>query len=353
MNPNQRSFASDNNAGVHPQIMRALAEANLGHAVGYGSDPWTAQMQRDFCQAFGREVSVYPVFNGTGANVTGLSAMLKPHQAVLCAAGSHLNLDECAAPERLLGNKLIPLPSPPDRGGKIAYQDVERWLQRPQTPHQALPRVLSLTQCTEWGALYSLQEMRALADLMHAHGGYLHVDGARIANAAAALGCDFRQLLVDTGVDLVAFGGTKNGLLCGEAVVILNSELAGHFDFLRKQGMQLFSKMRFLAVQLSAYLKDDFWRHNALWSQARAQELALAVSELDAITLVCPVETNAVFARIPQAWVAPLQELFFFYVLHDPECPPEQRTVRWMMSFDTQPEDIQRFAQALHRLSTG
>lgn len=337
-----RYLASDNNAGIHPTILEALAEANQGHAVGYGADGWTTRMEQAFAAAFGPEVQAYAVLTGTGANVLAVSALLeRPFDAVLCSRLAHLYVDECGAPERLLGAKLIPLAT---HDGKITVADLARELQPPDDEHRVQPKVVSITQPTETGVLYSLEEIRALADFAHAHGMRLHMDGARIANAVVALGTSFAEMVTDCGVDALSFGGTKNGLMCGEAVVFPRGG-ARQFKFLRKQGMQLLSKQRFLAVQLAAYLETGVWADNARQANQMARLLADALGELP-VESVFPVETNAVFVRLPPAWIAPLQQTCFFYIWNETEY-----IARWMTSFDTTAEDIHHFVQALKTLA--
>lgn len=332
-----RNLASDNNAGIDPQIFEALAAANQGHAVGYGDDPWTARLEQAFQAEFGPQAQAYPVLIGTAANVLSLAPLLKPYEAVLCARSSHLYVDECGAPERFLGCKLIPLP---DHWGKIQLADLPAALSL-RDVHRVQPRVLSITQPTEMGALYSLEEMAALADFAHRHEMLLHVDGARIANAAVALEVSFAQLLVETGVDVVSFGGTKNGLMCGEAVVFLKPDLAPDFGFYRKQAMQLSSKMRFLAVQLEAYLTQKIWQRNAQQANQMASYLAAQVQELG-LEIVAPVETNAVFVKLPAELIAPLQAHSYFYIWDE-----AQSVVRWMTAFDHTPADIDSFVEQL------
>lgn len=338
-----RYLASDNNAGVHPEIFQALADANRGHAVGYGADVWTERMEQAFAAAFGPEAKAYAVLTGTGANVLSLSALLdSPFAAVICSRMSHLYVDECGAPERLLGAKLIPVTA---HDGKLRVADLARELQPPDDEHRVQPRAVSLTQPTEVGTLYSLEEIRAIADFAHAHNMFLHMDGARVANAVVALDTSFAAMVTETGVDVLSFGGTKNGLLCGEAVVFPRGGLDKRFKFLRKQGMQLLSKQRFVAAQLEAYLHQGLWSSNARHANQMAHLLAESVSGLAGVEIAFPVETNAVFARLPRDLISPLQDICFFYVWDAADS-----TVRWMTAFDTQTEDITDFVQALKQL---
>lgn len=340
-----RFLASDNNAGVHPRILEAISQANQGHAVGYGDDDWTRRMEAAFTETFGPEARAFAVLTGTGANVLSLSAMLGPFDAVLCTEVSHLYVDECGAPERFLGVKLIPVKH---TDGKLKVADLARQLQPPDDEHRVQPKVVSITQPTELGTLYSLEEMREIVNFCRQHELYLHLDGARIANAAVALGVSFAELT--EGVDAISFGGTKNGLICGEAIVFRRPELAKRFKFLRKQGMQLLSKMRFVSAQLAAYLEQQIWSENARQANAMARLLAEQIADIPEVEVAFAVQTNAVFARLPQALIPPLQEACFFYVWRD-EPDSERPIVRWMTAFDTEPEDIHAFVQAIRQLT--
>jgi len=337
-----RSFASDNNSGVHPLVLTALCEANRGHAIGYGDDPWTKEATEAFRREFGPDAEVFFVFLGTAANVLALNALTRPHECVICAQSAHINVDECGAPERFLGSKLLSFPA---INGKLDVKDVESALHLLGNEHHAQPKTVSITQCTELGTLYQPREIRALADLAHANGMRLHMDGARIGNAAASLGQSLAQATRDLGVDVLSFGGTKNGMMYGEAVVFFRPELAAQFRYIRKQGMQLASKMRYVSAQFTAMLTNGLWRESAAQANSMAQLLARTVSSIPGVTVTRPVETNAVFARIPARAVHALQKRFFFYVWDPtPENTPE---VRWMCSFDTTEDDVNAFAQAL------
>lgn len=343
-----RSFASDNNAGVHPAVMAALEKANSGHAVAYGDDPWTRQAEDGFKRVFGPDTETFFVFLGTAANVLGLNALTRSYNSILCARSAHINVDECGAPERHLGAKLVAIPTP---DGKLRPHDLAPCLRDLGNEHHNQPRAVSITQCTELGTLYSLEEIRALAEAAHASGLYLHMDGARIANAAAALGSSLAGTSRDLGVDVLSFGGAKNGMMFGEAVVFFRPELARDFRYLRKQGMQLASKMRFIAAQFSAMLSDELWRANASRANAMALRLADAARKVPGVELTRAVESNAVFARMPAAAVPRLLERFFFYVWNNDD--PAWPEVRWMCSFDTTPEDIAAFAAALRDALAG
>jgi threonine aldolase len=330
----ERGFASDNYAGVLPQVLEAIAAANTGHAVSYGGDQWTARLEELFRAHFGDEARAAIVFNGTGANVVALQALTRPYEAAICASTAHLNVDECGAPERVAGLKLLTVDTP---DGKLTPELVAPRLARFGDEHAVQPRVVSITQSTELGTLYTPDEIAALAAQAHERGMLLHVDGARLANAAAALDVPLRAITTDVGADAVSFGGTKNGMLLGEAVVFLRAGLGGEVAFLRKQSMQLASKMRFLAAQFEALLAD--WRTPAAHANSMAARLAAAVSGIDGVQVTQRVQANAVFAVLPPAATAWLQERWRFYVWDE-----ATGEVRWMCSWDTTDDDVDAFA---------
>lgn len=334
-----RGFASDNFAGAHPRILEAIQAVNHGHAMAYGDDPVTARAREAFDRLFGRKVDTHFVFNGTAANVLSHMAFANPRGAVLCADVAHLYNDESTAPDRFLGMRLLPLAS---RDGKILPEALVETLGRGHGVHCVHPVALTLTQPTELGTLYTLDEIRELVATAHAHGLGVHVDGARIGCAVAATGLSLREMLLETGVDVVSFGGTKQGLLFGEAVVFLNPEFGRDFPFWQKLGMQLASKMRFVSAQFEALLEGDLWIENGRHANAMAQALHQAVKAR--VEVVYPVEANAVFARIPPELVEPLQRETFFW-------PWDELTgvVRWMCAFDTRPEDVTAFVALLAR----
>lgn len=338
-----RHFASDNNAPIHPDVLRAIEAANVGHVRAYGDDPWTKAMEERVREHFGTDALAFCVYGGTGANVLGLQALMKPHEAVLCAQGAHIDVDECGAPERYTGCKLVPIPTP---DGKLTPELVARRVRGVGDQHHVQPRVIAITQSTEVGTVYTPHEIRALADFAHTHGMFLHMDGARISNAAAALGVALRVITTDAGVDVLSFGGTKNGLMGAEAVVFTKGQHAAEFKFLRKQGMQLASKMRFVSTQIATLLTNDLWRKNAEHANAMARRLAEQATAVKGVRLAYPVQANGVFAVLPRAWIAPLQERSFFYVWDE-----DANVVRWMCSFDTTSEDVDRFASALRELA--
>ncbi|TMM00514.1 MAG: low specificity L-threonine aldolase [Actinobacteria bacterium] len=331
-----RGFGSDNHAGVLPEVLDAIAAANEGHAHAYGHDEWTARAEARFREHFGDQARAFLVFNGTAANVVGLRALLRPYEAVICAETAHLNVDECGAPEWNAGIKLLPVATP---DGKLTPQLVAPRLVRFGDEHAVQPRVLSITQATELGTVYTPDETAALADVAHEQGLLLHVDGARLANAAASLGLPLRALTTDVGVDALSFGGTKNGLLAGEAIVLLRAGLDGPMPFLRKQSMQLASKMRFVAAQFDALLDGDAWRRPAAHANAMSARLAAAVDGLPGLTITQPVQANAVFAILPSEVADRLRERFFFYTWDE-----GTGEVRWMCSWDTTAEDVDAFA---------
>jgi len=337
-----RSFASDNNAGIHPKVLRAISAANQGHVVGYGDDPYTETGVRKFKEHFGNDVEVFFVFNGTAANCLSLKALAESFHAVICAEGAHIYTDECGAPEKFTGCKLIPLPA---ADGKLTLESVRHAYHGIGDQHHVQPCVISLTQATEMGTVYKPREIRDLARFAHENEMFLHMDGARIANAAVSLGLTLREATRDLGVDVLSFGGTKNGAMGGEAVVFFNQELSRNFLYLRKQGMQLASKMRFISAQFEALLSDHLWQKNAEHANQMAELLEKEVSKISKVNIVYKVEANGVFAQIPRAAIAKLQKRYFFYVWNE-----EQSVVRWMCSFDTTEEDVREFAKFVREI---
>lgn len=343
-----RSFASDNNASVHPDVLKAIEAANRGHAVAYGDDPVTETALANFRRHFGEDVQVFIVFNGTAANCLSLKALTNSYDAVICCEGAHIYVDECGAPEKFTGCKLIPIPAP---YGKLTPEAVNRVCHGIGDQHHVQPRVISITQATEVGTVYSKEEVKALAGFAHEHEMFLHVDGARIANAAVSLGVSLREATRDLGVDVLSFGGTKNGALGAEAVVFFDQNLsfsrhpARYFRFLRKQGMQLASKMRFVSSQLDALLSHDLWKKNAAHSNSMAKLLEQELKKIPQVKIIYPVQANGVFVQIPRQAIAKIQERYFFYVWTE-----EESVVRWMCSFDTVEEDVQLFAAFVKKI---
>jgi threonine aldolase len=338
-----RGFASDNHAGAHPQVLEAIAAANRGHASAYGDDPHTAAAGELFREHFGPEAQSFLVFNGSGANVASLDALTRGHEAAICTDVAHMNVDECGAPERVAGAKLLTVAG---EHGKLAPDDVTRFEARRGDEHFPQPRLVSITEATELGTVYTADEVAAIAEAAHALGMLVHVDGSRLANAAASLEVPLRAITTDAGVDVVSFGGTKNGLMFGEAVVFLRPGLGEGFEFVRKQLGQLASKMRFVAAQFEALLRDQLWLRSAAHANAMAARLAAAVTEIDGVEIVHPVQANAVFARLQRAAIDALLESWPyehpFYVWDE-----RDDVVRWMCAWDTAPEDVDRFAAAI------
>lgn len=339
-----REFASDNYAGVHPDVLAAIAQANHGHVPGYGDDPYTAAAEAAFRRLLGDETRVFFAFNGTGANVIALASALRPYQAVICAASAHLNVDECGAFERFAGAKLITVAT---QNGKLTPGDVARNVKQLGNVHHVQAAAISISQSTEVGTVYTIDELTALGAVAREHNLFFHVDGARLANAAVALDVDLRAMLTATGVDAFTFGGTKNGLLFGEAIVFPKYHPALEaLPFTRKQGMQLASKMRFVAAQFSALLHDDLWRRSALHANAMARRLATRLREFEGVRIAYPVDANAVFAALAPQFIAPLQSERRFYVWDE-----AASIVRWMAAFDTREADVDDFAAAIARIT--
>lgn len=339
--PHAPCFASDNYAGVHPRIMAALAEANNGPAQAYGADELTLAARARFKDVLGDQAQAFFVFLGTAANVLALAAMTRPHHAVLCAVSAHINVDECGAPERHLGTKLMVVDTP---DGKLTPALLEPFLLHLGNEHHNQPRVVSITQATELGTIYTPGEISALADFAHANGMLLHMDGSRLGNAAAALGCGLKDITSGAGVDALSFGGTKNGLMFGEAVVFFRPELARDFPFIRKQGMQLCSKMRFIAAQFLALLDGELWRENAAQANAMARLLAEELADAPGVRITQSPQTNAVFAALAPQAIEGLQRRFAFYTWDH-----ERSVVRFMTSFATTEAEVRVFAQAVRQ----
>jgi threonine aldolase len=334
-----RSFASDNNAGVHPRVLQAIAAVNRGHVVGYGDDPYTEAAVSKLKRHFGSDTEVFIVFNGTAANCLSLKALTESYHAVICAEAAHIYTDECGAPEKFTGCKLIPIPT---ADGKLTVEAVRHAYHGVGDQHHVQPRVVSITQVTEMGTVYIPREVRDLARFAHERNMFLHMDGARIANAAVSLGLSLREATRDLGVDVLSFGGTKNGAMGAEAVVFFDKTFSRDFLYLRKQGMQLASKMRFVSAQLDALLSNDLWRKNAQHANRMAGLLQKELSKIPKVKIVYKVEANGVFAQIPRQAIAKLKKRYFFYVWDE-----ERSVVRWMCSFDTTKDDIIQFVQYL------
>src|SRR6478736_1159771 len=348
--PNIRGFASDNYSGIHPEVLAAIAAANDGHQIAYGEDDYTARLQQVFVQHFGEGVEAFPVFNGTGANVVGLQSMLPRWGAVIAASTAHINVDEAGAPERVAGIKLLPVPTD---DGKLTPELIDREAWGWGDEHRAQPLVVSLTQSTELGTLYTVDELKAIADHIHGLGMHLHMDGARLSNAAASLGLPLRAFTRDVGVDVLSYGGTKNGAMLGEAIVVLNPQASEGLKFLRKFDMQLSSKMRFVSAQLIALLEGDLWLRNASHSNAMAQRLragveaGIADGSIRGVGFTQATQSNGVFATLPDGIADQLRESFRFY-----DWDAAKNEVRWMCGFDTEESDVDAFVAELGRLTT-
>jgi threonine aldolase len=336
-----RGFASDNYAGIHPEVLTAMSAVNPGHQVAYGDDDETARLSELVRHEFGAQAQVFPVFNGTGANVVALSAICSRWEAVICAESAHINVDEGGAPEKVAGLKMHLIPT---ADGKLTPDLIDMQAWGFGDVHRAQPRAVSITQSTELGTVYRPEEIRALADHAHERGLALHLDGARIANAAASLGVGLREITTDVGVDVVSFGGTKNGAMIGEAIIVLSPEFAAAVPFLRKSNMQLSSKMRFVSAQLTALLTDDLWRRNGEHANAMARRLESRVRHIEGISLARPVEANALFPILPADVTERLQKRFRFYTWNQ-----HTGEVRWMCSWDTTEADVDEFADAIEQ----
>lgn len=328
-----RSFASDNNSGVHPAVMEALIQTNTDHAYGYGNDPWTEAADRLFKETFGEQCESYYVFNGTGSNIIALQLMTRPYNAILCAETAHIYVDECGGPVKSTGCPLMPIQT---SDGKLTLEGIRSRLHGFNDQHHSQPGVVYLSQCTELGTVYTVEELLAITNLAHSNGLYVHMDGARLANAAAYLGVSLKALTTDCGIDVLSFGGTKNGLMMGESVVILNPALLPEAKYIRKQSAQLASKMRYLACQFSVYLSHDLWLINAKHANAMAQKLYQGLKEIPGVVFTQKVESNALFLTMPLPLIQALQAKWFFYFWSE-----EKGELRLVTSFDTTEDDVE------------
>jgi threonine aldolase len=338
----RKSFGSDNHAGVHPEVMRAIVTANAGDAVAYGADPWTERAREKLIEVFGA-ADAHLVLNGSAANVLGLALMLERHQGVICADSAHIHTDECGAAERILGTKLITVPSP---DGKLTPESIgaQMWMRGDE--HRSQPGAVAITQSTEYGTCYSLDELAAVSEFCRSNDLPVFLDGARLANAAAHLGCSLADLAAHA--DVLSFGATKNGALGAEAVIVMRPEFTGAVEYLRKQHMQLASKMRFLAVQFLALLEDDLWRQNAIHANTMAARLAAGLADVPGITLMYPVQADAVFARMDPGHTERLQKEWFFHTWDE-----ATSVVRLMTAFDTTEEDVDALLADAHATAAG
>lgn len=337
-----RGFASDNNAGVHDAVLKSITDANSGHAIAYGDDKYTQEAIGHFKKMFGSSTEVFFVLTGTGANVLGINMLGGSFNAVICPDTAHINVDECGAPEKFTGMKLLPVKT---SDGKLTTTNILQHMHGFGFEHHAQPGIISITQPTELGTLYTKDEVKELSAFAHKHNMYLHMDGARISNAVVALNIPVREFTVDAGVDVLSFGGTKNGMMYGEAVLFFNNKLANHFKYFRKQGMQLASKMRYIGAQFNAFFNHDLWLKSADHANKMAQLLAAKVNEIPGVEITQPVQANGVFAIIPGKLIPRLQEEYFFYVWDE-----HTNEVRWMCSFDTTEDDVEEFARLLKQM---
>ena len=333
--PPQCTFASDNASGASPEVLQALCEANEGYSIAYGDDSYTNELRTVMNTLFGREVSTFLSWGGTGANIVGLQALINPWQGVICTESSHINIDECGAPERFLGSKLIDLPS---SDAKLTIDQIKKQFDVLGVVHHVQPGAVSITQSTEYGTVYTVEELKDITEVAHEAGLRVHMDGARIANAAVSLGCDIAKFTADIGIDILSFGGTKNGMVYGEAIIVFDPELSEAVEYLQKQSAQLPSKMRFIAAQFLAMLQNDLWLDHARHANDMASLLAEKVSAISGVTITQPTQANAVFATLPKEVTSELQEWSPFYTWEG------ENEIRWMTSFSTQAADVETFA---------
>lgn len=338
----RKSFGSDNHSGIHPDILEAIAKANSGDCVAYGEDAHTERAIEKFREHFGSDIDVYFVFNGTGANTLALKTVTRSFNAVIAAETAHINVDECGAPENFTGCKIKWLKTP---DGKLTPELMEPLFHGRGDQHHVQPKVISITQTTELGTAYTVEEIKNIANFAHSRGMLLHIDGARIANAAVGLGLTMKEITSDCGADILSFGGTKNGMGFGEAVIFFNKALSADFMFVRKQGMQLASKMRFISAQFEALLSNELWLKNARHSNSMAKYLEKKIADIQQLKVCYPVEANALFVQMPKELIAPLQKEYFFYVWDE-----DKSVVRWMTSFNTTEKDIDDFTGAIEKV---
>ncbi|MBE0676409.1 MAG: low specificity L-threonine aldolase [Bacteroidales bacterium] len=339
---NKRGFASDNNAGIHPLVLQEMSRVNIGHTIGYGNDPYTDEAIGLFRKQLGDQSDVFFVFTGTGANVLGISAVTRSYNSVITAFTAHIEQDECGAPEKFSGCKLLTVDTP---DGKLTPAILGKHMHGFDFEHHSQPRVISISQATEMGTVYTPDEVRSLADFAHSRNMLLHMDGARISNAAVSLNLPFRSFTTDAGVDILSFGGTKNGMMVGEAVCFLRPGLAADFKYIRKQGMQLASKMRFISAQFIAWFRNDLWKELATHSNEMALKLYNEIKNIKGITVTQPVQSNGIFVMLPEEVATELRRHFFFYPWNE-----ETSEYRWMTSWDTSEDDIKSFAELVKKL---
>lgn len=337
-----RSFASDNNSGVHPLVMEALNRANQDHAVGYGDDSWTEEAVSKIKEAFTPDCEPLFVFNGTGSNAVALQLCTRSYNSIICAETAHIYVDECGAPARMTGCQIRPVATP---DGKLTPDLIRPYLCNFGEQHHSQPGAIYISQCTELGTIYKPEEICALTELAHQHGMYVHMDGARLANACAALKLGFKELTVDCGIDILSFGGTKNGLMMGESVIIFNPALKKEAPFVRKQSAQLASKQRYLSCQFTAYLTDNLWLKNATHANEMAHLLYKGLKELPGVHFTQKMESNQLFLTMPRPAIDELMKTYFFYFWNE-----GIDEIRFVTSFDTTEEDIEALLQTLREI---
>jgi threonine aldolase len=338
-----RSFASDNNSGVHPEVMKAVVDANSDHAVGYGDDKWTKEATAVLKSVFGNDAEPFFVFNGTGANSVALQAATRPFNSIICATTAHINVDECGAPARMTGCAIVTIDTP---DGKLTPELIRPYLINFGVCHHSQPKAVYISQVSELGTIYTIEEVKAIADLIHQYGMYLHMDGARLANACVSVGCSMKEMTVDAGVDILSFGGTKNGMMMGEAVISFRPELTENLQFIRKQSAQLASKLRYLSCQYIPYIEKGIWKENAKAANEKALRLAEILKKYQQIKFTQKVESNQLFFTMPARWIEELRKDYFFYMWN--EAAGEARLVT---SWDTTDEDILRFEKTLSEIA--
>ncbi|MDR1919786.1 MAG: low specificity L-threonine aldolase [Tannerellaceae bacterium] len=337
-----RSFASDNNSGVHPLIMEAVVKVNRDHTVGYGDDPYTQEATRKLKAVFGEKAEPFFVFNGTGANAVALQAVTRSFHSILCTQTAHIYVDECGAPARMSGCTVTAIPT---ADGKLSPELIRPHLHNFGVCHHAQPKVVYISQVSELGTVYTVDELKAIAELLHQHDMYLHLDGARLANACAYLNVSMKELTVDAGVDVLSFGGTKNGMMMGEAVISFRPEISAQLPYFRKQSAQLASKMRYLSAQFIPYLDNDLWLANARSANEKASRLSAILQQYPEIRFTQKPESNQLFFTMPAEAAKKLSEKYFFYYWNE-----AISEIRLVTSWDTTDEDIDRLEQSLKEI---
>jgi threonine aldolase len=335
-------FGSDNHSGVHPDIMKAMELVNVGYSVAYGDDEYTAKAKKKFNEHFGKDIDVFFVGNGTAANILGINTVTSSFHSIFCAESAHLNVHECCGPEKFIGCKLTTIPTP---DGKLTVDLLRPYIVGFGDPHMAQPRVLSITQSSELGTVYTFDEIEALSEFIHKKNMLLHMDGARLCNAAVSLNVSLKKITSDAGVDVLSFGGTKNGMLFGDAVIFFDKKLSKNFEFIRKQGMHLTSKMRFISAQFHALLSNDLWYKNAKQANNMAQLLYNEVKDLPNLKITQKVQVNAIFAQLLKEHIKRIQKKYHFHVFDE-----HNSVVRWMCSFNTTKQDIKDFAETINKV---